>query len=232
MAAVPDKSRIWKSIFEIYGYSTQASIMELMPGSDPKILLGLEGYGYEGTYYGFDADRKALSALVETFTTSDPQNSVKIKTIEGLLQKIESPAVPVTYLVANHPLDDLMSYEFCRQNGFDYFRMRGDIAYSRRIWDSIQQYADRYISFAVHILKDSIGIIGPEEMVTISQYPSKFEITNGFHHETEICTAALSALGQDLVITGEWEDLSYKAAELFDSYPTMSAGHWITLKRT
>ena len=217
-----NNARVWLGILRAISLKEDATLVDLCPGSDPKIELALKEYGFRGRLVAVDTNQDALLEIVRGLDVD-----YNIECVCSALQDAELTGHD--HVFSNHAIDDLMSAEYCRRNGMDYARMYGDVDYSRGIWDAIAAAPESYETFALDALVKAGTSIPLWGYFVLSQYPSKFERTNEFEQETEICLGVLDKVAK----SDYFLDCPHLAQQAFDGVESevYAPEHWRVLMR-
>ena len=97
----------WRKLVS-YRLPTGGIVVEVAPGSSPKIGIGLHYLGFEGTIYVIEPDQKAIESIVKQYEILLPKT--KIIPIAKLLNDAipDLPRKGIDALLANHPMDDMV----------------------------------------------------------------------------------------------------------------------------
>jgi len=128
---------IWKEIFSNYNLKKDGTVIEIAPGSINKIGWGLSAYKFNGKLYIIEPDIHSIKSIVRQYKKILKS---EIKPVALSLDKaIQTLPKKVNAILANHPLDDMISGKLLTKKEFDRFF---DITYKnasfkRKIWEKI-----------------------------------------------------------------------------------------------
>jgi|TARA_Y100000310_G_scaffold345855_1_gene471478 hypothetical protein len=183
----------WTRILERLLLEKSAHVTDLLPGDDPKLEVALVDVNFRGILSLVDTSPEALSALTSFLEERSADYRVSAVQSNALFSELPSSDL----VVGNHILDDLISFEFCRRNGFDYARMPVDVAYSRQVWDKICQDSNNGLYETPQVAFDNAArSLNRGGLIVLSSYASRFEREHGFAHETRLCSQLFRQLGE------------------------------------
>ena len=181
----------WRRGFNALPLSNNRDISDLLPGDDPKIEVALAAAGFNGTLYAVDNSKEALARLIGSLDDEIKRyrlNPRKYK-IKSLDENVISGTMhPSDYIVGNHIIDDLLSYEFCKRNGLDPNNLAKDAKFSREVWDAICNDTQTTLhNIPRAVFGNALSSLSPWGIVALASYESRFEREHGFGHETQLC---------------------------------------------
>jgi len=207
---------IWFEVITNINLSKKSIIVELAPGKENKIGLGLSKYGFKGEIYLVEPNKRALTYIARQYRKELP--SAKIFTLP-LKLKDAIPLLPkkVDAIVSNHPLDDLLVGKFLGSNFGEYF----DKIYNtpdmktRYFWKEILRRPKKIKSAKKQIINEFLKLIKrtSPSFVAISQYKSYLFQTNMMKEPDEQAFGILKKL-RALFISKERKDIIYSIKDI------------------
>lgn len=104
-----DQANAWKEIITKLNVPPTGTIIDLLPGSLPKIELALNQLRFQGTIHAIDLDPQALKALDTHLSLISPLSFIYVPHHTNLYQISN---IKADLIIANHIIDDLLLYEF------------------------------------------------------------------------------------------------------------------------
>lgn len=222
---------IWHSLFTFFEMLPNSIVIEVASGSSPKIGLALSMAHFTGTLYIVDPCESAIHQVIEIYRECLAKNSVKcvICPIDKAVQLL--PKRP-HFLVANHPLDDMListvAGEFIPDR-FNCFTDKHKVS-----MQLLESDPERAIA-AVHACWQHV-IDDLQPLTTIiSQYPSLTLRRNGAENLNKYASKVLRKLKQTYHTRVEELQPTLNQFENFsDSHigcEVLNAANWIALKK-
>jgi hypothetical protein len=102
-------SQVWMRRLDTIGLPTDATVVEVAPGEEPKIGTALAGRGFVGALYIVEPDETAAHAIHRTYTELLPHATIEAiaKPLQDVRAGTDVPPT-ITTLVANHAFDDMV----------------------------------------------------------------------------------------------------------------------------
>jgi len=162
-------------------------VADIMPGDDPKIEIALQKSGFYGRVVLVDLDVDAMKRLKTSIGELG-------ETIDVSCLNVLECATKSDYSVANHPLDDIVFYDFCRKNGINPKMLSDNVEISRGVWGDICKNPEESFKIARKFFTSMLDGTSAGGYTVISSYQSRFEREHGFHHETDLCRMIMEEL--------------------------------------
>lgn len=164
--------RDWGKVFDSLNINKFKSVVDLCPGSIPKIELGLFYSKYSGKVLLLDKNEKSLKKL-ESFMLLFNYNFTIRKKITNLFQsKIGS----YEFVCANHVIDDLVLYYFCNKKKVSFDDLYENEEKMIKFWSTIllekSSHKQEVAKSTAKILK---GIVKSKGYICITHYKSYAE---------------------------------------------------------
>lgn len=104
---VESLGQMWDRVFLNYSLPKTGTVIEIAPGTIPKIGTALRQYGFSGTLYVVEPNKSALEKITKEYEKLLPE--AHIIPVQSTLADC-LPLLPdqVDGIVANHPLDDMI----------------------------------------------------------------------------------------------------------------------------
>jgi hypothetical protein len=179
---------IWTDIFSDINLKKDGTIIEIAPGNINKIGRGLKEYGFIGTIYLVEPNKKSLDILSEEYEKQFSKNN--IIPIQKNLREAISDITSITEcdaILANHPLDDMIIGYFLDDNEFnelfnDHYG-NSTIGTTNMQWTKLSKHPQLLDTIKDYVLEDwktIINTLKPKNVV-ISQYESYFFKSNNIY---------------------------------------------------
>ncbi len=170
-------SYLWLKIILENRISKNGVVIEVAPGYEPKIGSALFLFGFRGTLFVIEPDKKAASYLQTIYRQLLPKATILFVT--KLMQDIEC-GIDIPYevdaLLASHPFDDMVISYLIKQESFfseetkDKENVSGAI---KKVYDTIKDKDyDHAVKNTVEEWKKFIQKLKPNYLI-VSQYPSR-----------------------------------------------------------
>jgi len=171
---------IWREIFKEIQFPKKGKIIEIAPGYMNKIGVGLQQYGYKGTIYIIEPNKKSLDTITEKYNQLEFNNVISI---QSTLDKAIPSLPECDAIVSNHPLDDIIIGKFLDKNSFDklfdnHYESHIDITMTH--WENLcadSKLLDKIKKETINDWNKIIEKVNPK-IVLISQYESHFFQSN------------------------------------------------------
>jgi len=167
---------IWEDVFSRYGMQKKSLIVEVAPGKINKIGWGLSRYRFNGKIYIVEPDIKSLKSITNQYKRI---LKAEIKGVELTLDKC-TIALPkkVNAIIANHPLDDMISGKLFTKKGFDKFfgATYKNASFKRETWKKLDKDKKRVEKAKQEVIDEWCKLIDSTnpDLVVIAQYESWF----------------------------------------------------------
>ncbi len=162
--------QIWKNIISACLPERRETIFDFFPGKRPVVENALLQTAFSGKLFAFDASKGALEELEKqlserkfSFKAVAKEISAGDPFLKALFIK-EKPAL----VAFNHPIDDLISFRFCKENKIDYYQMLADFDFSRGVWDKICEKPEKMEKFVLDWFSYFAELIPAKCFLTIS----------------------------------------------------------------
>lgn len=110
--------KVWASVLPLTNFRPDGTVVEVAPGASAKIAHALSPLSFRGTLCLVEADPQASVQILEAYKTLLPHASIKL--LDGLLRdKVMGLPHNPDLVLSNHPIDDMLLVEACRDSGFD-----------------------------------------------------------------------------------------------------------------
>lgn len=195
---IESTSYLWCEILTENKISKDGVIIEVAPGYESKIGNALNLYGFRGTIFLIEPDRKAANYIQRTYEKILTEAIVKtiVKPLEDVEAGVDVPAAPDAFL-ASHPFDDMVIALLSKQEGFFSIEKEERTFLSSSVQNFYGSLSEKdYIrATLITILawKDLIERLRPGFFIA-SQYPSHTLMLKGLVKRQESGFAVLQKL--------------------------------------
>ena len=194
----------WRGLFELLKIDKQGTIVEIAPGNSVKIASALAEAGFEGNLYLVEPVEEILAEVSALCREILPR--AQIHPLCNILSEAQHhlPHQP-SFIVANHPLDDMIlataqpKTRLKELFGWTAIAQEQTIPLSFESWENLAADPDRLVHVREQILQewnDLLKTLQPEHCI-ISQYPSVTLENNGMAGLNQEAAAILKALRSD-----------------------------------
>ena len=213
----------WQGVFGNVIHKSE-SITDLLPGNDLKIEIALLNLGYEGIVNIQDISESALSDIDEAVITYQAKFAIRKYNSNALEQVKDADAI-----VGNHIIDDILSYNFCREKNLDPDMLLQDVEFSYKIWRDIanQKFCDSF-ELTRKVLDNAFESLHNNGYIILSSYQSRFEREHDFMHETRLCSRIMREL---IVYSKSLQNISVIDAESFLMEKPAVYEEWLLIQR-
>jgi hypothetical protein len=214
---------IWEDIFSRYSMKKKDLVVEVAPGKINKIGWGLKRYKFNGKVYIIEPDLKSLKSITAQYRKI---LNAEVKGV-GLTLDKSPKALPgkINALVANHPLDDMVSGKLLSKKGFDkFFDVEyKDASYKRKLWNEIDKDKKKVEKAKKEVIEEWCKLIDSThpDIVVIAQYESWFFKLNKIPQPDKHALDVLNAIKKKY---------SKYAVNLKNNYYIENPKRWLVLK--
>lgn len=181
---------IWHKFFQHCGLRCQDTIVEVAPGCSGKIGLALEKSEFSGTLYVIEPLNSAMEVILEKYRRYLPKSIIHPMACTVTEALASLPRGP-DFLVANHPLDDMLLSAISKQSPSDLYHYASTSHRDCRA--ALGADPRQYIAEVVHCWQHVVDRLQPK-ITILSQYPSLTLKQNGLHFLNNCATEVLEEL--------------------------------------
>ena len=172
-------SKIWDGIFQWIDMDTIKHMIDLCPGSFPKVEISLEKLNFTGEITVVDKDIHALSQFSTYMKYFAP--SLSANPIVGNIYQIHH--LQGDLIVGNHIVDDLIFDQFCFDSKLSFSQLYESEKTFLNFLPSIQNFLLSYEKELISKIGSVLSaFVKPEGLIILTHYPSKIE---HFYHLKE-----------------------------------------------
>lgn len=194
----------WHGLFELLKIDNHGTIVEIAPGNSVKIALALAKAGFQGKVYLVEPVEDILAEVSALYREILP--GTEIHPLCHMLDEVQHylPHRP-SFIVANHPLDDMILATAQPKSrlgelfGWTAIAQEQTITLSLESWENLAAEPDRLVRVRERIRQewnDLLRRLQPEHCI-ISQYPSVTLENHGMAGLNREATAIFAALHSD-----------------------------------
>lgn len=171
-------AHIWYNFIYYAEIKETGTIIEIAPGTSPKIAMALQKMSFKGSVYLVEPYKKALQTITSIYQQCLPHANiipVEATLFDSLHQLPKNPKL----LVSHHPIDDMIIASQIANNWDSYFDWVHDDKLLvktnfKEVWLELQQSPDKLNHVIHQISKEwiqAIEVLKPD-FTMLSQYPS------------------------------------------------------------
>lgn len=166
-------AKTWGKLLQTFPLSKKYTIVDLCPGSAPKIEMALYYLQFNGTITAFDISKGSLKDLHDFVSLFAPRYSFSTK--KGDIFNINN-VIKSQLIVANHILDDLTLYYFAQQQKISLNTLYESEESVKKMWNNILKNGIKNRNQMVTLFSDIFScIISRDSYICLVQYPSYTE---------------------------------------------------------
>lgn len=193
-------------------------VLDLCPGWAPKIELALHMLDFKGTVYLWDVDSASTQLVLDYMKLFKPKYNLTPVESDLFLNNFNKKS---DLIVANHIIDDLLLYEYCKEN---HRSMKSLYESEQKMLDAIkdimidQEIQKMISSKLVRVVEKNLAFGG---CFVVSQYSGLFETANNLIEWVYFCKAILNLIKESLMkknyfdVTNSIEDSFLKSKDTF-----------------
>ncbi len=221
--------RSWEAIFKFLQLSNQKLIVDLCPGSAPKVELGLYYAGYSGRVKLFDIDKSALKTLIKFVNLF----KINFKLEPNKFDFFRSTTQTYSLVIGNHIFDDLILSYFCTKlkiNPGEIYK-KESVLFS--VWTEILKNEKENKTEITNLFTDRfIAIVKKRGMLLLSNYPGYAEKMFNLNKEFNFTNAVFKEVIVNLTRSNYFKQIIIPKRILTfkDSYFTSK--HIVALEKT
>lgn len=208
---------------------TQA-VLDLCPGWAPKIELALYDLDFSGNVFLWDLDTTSTARVIEFMRLF--KTNFKLSSIDSDIFS-STDKIQTDFIVANHIIDDLLLYEYCKEQGLTLHEVYGSEGH---LLTAIQNITQQGKSLQQKLTQNLVNFIETHLQVNgsivLCHYAGLLESSKDLEHWVTFCTEIQKRIRDELVQSGYFDQQRIIASALDDSVSTyFSAENVICLKK-
>lgn len=171
-------AHVWYNFIYYAEIKETDTIIEIAPGTAPKIAMALQKMSFKGSVYLVEPYKKALQTITSVYQHCLPHANI-IPVEATLLESLNQLPKAPNLLVSHHPIDDMIIATQIANDWDSYFDWVHDDQLLiknnfKTIWFELQQNRDK-LTRVIHQVSNewlkAIEVLKPD-FTMISQYPS------------------------------------------------------------
>lgn len=162
-------AKIWEKILKQLPLNNLKEIVDLCPGSAPKIELALYYNGYKGNVILFEKDKEATSRLIKFMQLINHE----LKIIP-LNKNFFTYKGKFNFVIANHALDDLIISYFAKKFSTSPNEVYRNEESYKKFWDKIYSNKNS-MEIVNHLTPIFSNLVNKKGYLCLSQYKSFME---------------------------------------------------------
>lgn len=230
--------QVWQAVLAPLALPAAASIIEVAPGSSPKIGHALAAIGFCGNLHIVEASTPALDIVAAHYRRLLPHATLHMHAA-ALSDCLHDLPRHADALLGNHIIDDmLLNASTTASNTFDWATQYSDVI-APETRSAFAQLQDQHTQAVAQVSRDmtnAIATLSPRHVV-LSQYPSSTLHDNGLGALNDCASAVLAQLKAQLAASHPMNDCGPALAQLPHYHNAhiglnvLNPAHWLSCTR-